>query len=137
MRRGFKTGAAFAEPMRRILAAGLFWLGVIALLGAALSYATALRATEGLADLGYIVLGVVSCALAGGLHGGFLLAAPAGTPRWKLAVATCVAGLTLLAVGLLLLNGVDAGTVRVAAFTLAVALPAVAGLARAPRLWRA
>lgn len=123
--------------MRQMVSAGLFWLGVLALAGAAVSYATALRATEGLADLGYIVLAVLTFALAGGLHGGFLLAAPRGTARWKLGIATATAGLALAAVALLLLNGVDAGTVRVAFFTLAVALPALAGLVRAPRLWRA
>lgn len=123
--------------MRRIVAAGLFWLGVLALVGALLSMAKGATSNEGLADLGYFVLAVLVFVLSGGLMGGFLLAAPRGTPRWKLGVATGVAGLSLAGVVLLLLNGVDAGTVRVATFVLLVALPAVAGLARSPRLWRA
>ena len=123
--------------MRRFLASGLFGLGLVALAGAALSYTAALRATEGLADLGFVVLAVLAFVLAGGLHGGFLLAAPVRTPRWKLGVATAVAGLSLVGVALMLTRGVDAGTARVAVFVGLLALPAVGGLLRAPRLWRA
>ena len=124
-------------PMRRTVAAGLLWLGIAALAGAALSYASALRATEGLADLGYIVLAVLAFVVAGGLHGGFLLAASAGTPRWKLGIATGVAALSLVGVALMLTRGVDAGTARVAVFVALFALPALGGLLRSPRLWRA
>lgn len=123
--------------MRRFLASGLYWLGIVALAGAALSYAAALRATEGLADLGFVVLAVLAFVLAGGLHGGFLLAAAHGTPRWRLGVATAVAALSLVGVALMLTRGVDAGTVRVAVFVGLLAVPAVAGLLRSPRLWRA
>ena len=135
--RAFKPRPRLLHALRRILASGLFWLGVVALLGAALSYATALQSTEGLADLGYFVLAILAFVVAGGLHGGFLLAAPTGAPRWKLGVATAVAALSLVAVALMLTRGVDAGTVRVAAFIIVFALPALAGLVRSPRLWRA
>lgn len=122
--------------MRRFLASGLFWLGILALAGAAVSYATSLRATEGLADLGRVVLAVLAFVLAGGLLGGFLLAAPKGTPRWMLGVATAVAASSFGAVALLLTRGMDSSTARVALFVLVVALPALGGLLRSPRLWK-
>ncbi|HWH07949.1 MAG TPA: hypothetical protein VNX21_02045 [Candidatus Thermoplasmatota archaeon] len=123
--------------MRGILATGLFWLGILALAGVAYSFVRGATATEGLADLGWFVFGVLGLVLAGGLHGGFLLAAPRGTPRWMPGVAVATASFALVAAGLMLVQGVDPGTVRVAAFVALVALPALGGLLRAPRLLRA
>lgn len=122
--------------MRRILAAALFWLGGIALVAASLSTANAFSSTEGLADLGYFVLALLLFIAAGGLHGAFLLAAPLGTPRWRVGAAAVLAALSVVAVAVPFAQGAGSSVGRVLVFAGALGLVAAAGLVRAPRLWR-
>ena len=122
--------------MRRILAAGLFWLALLSLLAAALSLARAATSTEGLADLGWIVFAILLVALAGGLMGGYLLLVPAGAPPWRVLAAGATAAVAVFVAAFLVVQG-DGGGARVLAFLGATALAAGGGLARAVRLTQA